>query len=166
MWPRTSWSLSSLTLNMVLGRASVISPSISIFSSLPMQRGAYMTGWSLAAQLAGAGNRLLAAANLAGVLRRLELGKQLAHLGPLGDVQFGGQFVPRQQRARRAVAPPDERRRQHFAGQAEVGLDCLLGREGTAAACREAVGDGEQRDVGGDRFGGAQVLVDAAGRKR
>src|SRR5687768_4857021 len=35
MCPRTSWSLSSLTLNMVLGRASVTSPSISIFSSLP-----------------------------------------------------------------------------------------------------------------------------------
>src|SRR5688500_5153987 len=33
MCPRTSWSLSSLTLNMVLGRASVTSPSISIFSS-------------------------------------------------------------------------------------------------------------------------------------
>src|SRR5438093_6255 len=38
MWPRTSWSLSSLTLNMVLGRASVTSPSISIFSSFPMRR--------------------------------------------------------------------------------------------------------------------------------
>src|SRR5215213_7323737 len=36
MWPRTSWSLSSFTLNMVFGRASVISPSISIFSSLPI----------------------------------------------------------------------------------------------------------------------------------
>src|SRR4051812_3251057 len=34
MWPRTSWSFSSLTRNMVLGRASRISPSISIFSSL------------------------------------------------------------------------------------------------------------------------------------
>src|SRR3954465_13457606 len=36
MCPRTSWSLSSLTLNIVLGRASVTSPSISIFSSLPI----------------------------------------------------------------------------------------------------------------------------------
>src|SRR5215216_4409244 len=34
MWPSTSWSLSSLTLNIVFGRASTISPSISIFSSL------------------------------------------------------------------------------------------------------------------------------------
>src|SRR5918992_4733630 len=34
MWPRTSWPLSSLTRNIVFGRASVTSPSISIFSSL------------------------------------------------------------------------------------------------------------------------------------
>src|SRR2546421_5881504 len=33
MWPSTSCPLSSLTRNMVLGRASVTSPSISIFSS-------------------------------------------------------------------------------------------------------------------------------------
>src|SRR4249920_1082041 len=39
MWPRTSWSLSSLTRNIVLGRASVISPSISIFSSFAMRPG-------------------------------------------------------------------------------------------------------------------------------
>src|SRR3954451_11246847 len=39
MWPSTSWSLSSLTLNIVFGRASSISPSISIFSSLPMEPG-------------------------------------------------------------------------------------------------------------------------------
>src|SRR5687767_14244525 len=34
MWPRTSCPLSSWTLNIVFGRASTISPSISIFSSL------------------------------------------------------------------------------------------------------------------------------------
>src|SRR3954451_7965855 len=34
MCPRTSWSLSSFTRNIVLGRASITSPSISIFSSL------------------------------------------------------------------------------------------------------------------------------------
>src|SRR5918999_566819 len=33
MWPSTSWPLSSFTRNIVLGRASVTSPSISIFSS-------------------------------------------------------------------------------------------------------------------------------------
>src|SRR4051812_42618870 len=47
MWPRTSCSLSSLTLNIVLGRASVTSPSISIFSSLGMrgERVAAVTWW-------------------------------------------------------------------------------------------------------------------------
>src|SRR3954447_12518760 len=34
MWPSTSWSLSSFTRNIVFGRASRTSPSISIFSSL------------------------------------------------------------------------------------------------------------------------------------
>src|SRR3954471_13533281 len=34
MCPRTSWSLSSFTRNIVLGRASMTSPSISILSSL------------------------------------------------------------------------------------------------------------------------------------
>src|SRR5688572_28571644 len=38
MWPRTSCPLSRVTRNIVLGRASVISPSISIFSSLPTSR--------------------------------------------------------------------------------------------------------------------------------
>src|SRR5262245_66360830 len=39
MWPRTSWPLSNLTRNIVLGRASVISPSISIFSSFAIGAG-------------------------------------------------------------------------------------------------------------------------------
>src|SRR5215207_9260427 len=39
MCQRTSWSLSSLTLNIVLGKASVTSPSNSIFSSLPIRTG-------------------------------------------------------------------------------------------------------------------------------
>src|SRR6476646_1046402 len=148
MCPSTSCSLSSLTLNMVLGRASVISPSISIFSSLPMRRRAYMTGWSLEAQLAGAGDGLLAGADFAGVLRRLELGEQLPHFGTLRDAQFGSQFVSPQQRPRRAIVSPGQRRSQHFAGQAEMGLDRLLGRERPAATRRETVGDGEQGDVG------------------
>src|SRR6478752_5091596 len=45
MWPSTSCPLSSLTRNMVLGRASVISPSISIFSSLAMRQAGYLTEW-------------------------------------------------------------------------------------------------------------------------
>src|SRR5829696_2302788 len=58
MWPSTSWPLSSLTRNMVFGRASVISPSISIFSSLAMRRGAYLTGWALRPYLAPLESRL------------------------------------------------------------------------------------------------------------
>src|SRR6185437_855701 len=38
MWPSTSCPLSSLTLNIVFGRASTTSPSISIFSSLGKPR--------------------------------------------------------------------------------------------------------------------------------
>src|SRR3954454_15019418 len=110
MWPSTSCSLSSLTLNMVLGRASVISPSISIFSSLPMRRRADMTGWSLAAQLAGARDGLLTGGDLDGVLPRLQLCKQLPHFGTLGDAQFGSKLIPSQQRPRRAVLPPGQRR--------------------------------------------------------
>ena len=45
-------------------------------------------------------------------------------------------------------------------------LDRLLGGEGPAAAGREPVGDGQQGDVGGDRLGRPQVLVDAARRQR
>src|ERR1044072_6213463 len=45
MCPSTSCPLSSLTRNIVFGRASVISPSISIFSSLAMRLAAYLTGW-------------------------------------------------------------------------------------------------------------------------
>ena len=47
-----------------------------------------------------------------------------------------------------------------------MGLDRLFGGEGAAAAGRETVGDGEQRDVGGDRLGRPQVLVDAARGQR
>src|SRR5919112_417495 len=46
MCPSTSWSLSSLTLNMVLGRASRISPSISILSSFAMEAAA-RAAWAL-----------------------------------------------------------------------------------------------------------------------
>src|SRR6266566_4817818 len=46
MWPSTIWSLSSLTRNIVLGSASTISPSISIFSSLAMRAKTYQPWWS------------------------------------------------------------------------------------------------------------------------
>ena len=55
---------------------------------------------------------------------------------------------------------------EHLPGEGEVGLDRLLGGEGPAAAGGEAVGDGEQGHVGGDRLGRAQVLVDPARRQR
>ena len=112
------------------------------------------------------GDRLVAGLDLARVLRRLELGEQLAQLGPLGDAELGGELVAGEQRPRRAVAAPVERGGEHLAGQLEVRLDRLLGREGAAATGREAVGDGEQGDVGGDRLGRPQVLVDAARRQR
>ena len=54
----------------------------------------------------------------------------------------------------------------HLAGQVEVGLDHLGAGDRPGAAGGEAVGDGEQGDVDGDRFGGPQVLVDAARRQR
>src|SRR5680860_584209 len=165
MWPRTSWSLSSLTRNIVLGRASVISPSISIFSSLPMRRGAYLTPGS-AAQPACPLEGFLARAHLARVLGGLELGEQIAQLGTGRDPQIGGELAAAQQRLGRAVAAPVERRRQHLAGEAEVRLDRLLGGERPAATGGEPVGDGEQGDVGGDRLGRPQVLVDPAPRQR
>src|SRR5436190_21920158 len=68
MWPSTSCSLSSLTLNIVFGRASTISPSISIFSSLPIgpasdgpdvhRLGAFRTGLFLVADLGVLSQRL------------------------------------------------------------------------------------------------------------
>src|SRR5437773_12517191 len=51
MWPSTMWSLSSLTRNIVFGRASTISPSISIFSS-------FAIGETLTAKLGCDGGKL------------------------------------------------------------------------------------------------------------
>src|SRR3954471_17196220 len=51
MWPSTMWSLSSFTRNIVLGSASTISPSISIFSSFDIRE-------TLAAKVAGNGCEL------------------------------------------------------------------------------------------------------------
>src|SRR6187397_1734414 len=168
MWPSTSWPLSSLTRNIVLGRASVISPSISIFSSLAMRRGAYRTPATahLTAQGARPPQSLLAGAHLARVLGGLELGEQLAELGPLGDPERRGELVAAQERLGRALAAPVERRGEHLAGQPQVGLDRLLGGEGPAAAGREAIGDGEQGHVGGHGLRRPQVLVHAPGWQR
>src|SRR5215212_5049965 len=107
MWPSTSWPLSSLTRNIVLGRASVISPSISIFSSLAMRRGAYLTAQVL--------ERTHAVRHFACILRGLQLGEGGAELGPWLDAE---------------------------------------------------IGDGEQGDVDGNRFGRPEVGMDAPRRQR
>src|SRR6201747_1076562 len=155
MWPRTSWSLSSLTLNIVLGRASVISPSISIFSSAICLR-AYLT-----CVFHGCGP----VADLAGVLGRLELGEQAARLRPRVDAQLAGQLVAAQERRRGAVAAPVERGGDHLAGEPEVRLDHLRTGQGTGAAGRQAIGDREQGDVDTDRLGRTQIFVDAPARQ-
>src|ERR1700710_1775112 len=155
MWPRTSWSLSSLTLNIVLGRASVISPSISIFSSAICLR-AYLT-----CVFHGCGP----VPDRAGVLGRLGLGEQAAQLRPLVDAQLAGQLVAAQERRRGAVAAPVERGGDHLAGEPEVRLDHLRTGEGTGAAGRQAIGDREQGDVDTDRLGRTQIFVDAPARQ-
>src|SRR5437868_6444481 len=100
MWPSTSWPLSSLTRNIVLGRASVISPSISIFSSLAMRAAAYLTAQVL--------ERTCPIGHFACILRRLQLGEGGPDLGSRFDAQLGGDLLAPQQRLRRAVAPPVE----------------------------------------------------------
>src|SRR6476659_5065580 len=144
MWPSTSCPLSSLTRNIVLGRASVISPSISLFSSLAIRRGAYLT-LRLSAQPTCPRDRLLPLADLAGVLGCLYLGKQLAHLGARGTRQLDRELIPAHGRLGRAVAVPVERRREHLACQVEMGLDRLLGGERAATARGER---SEERRVG------------------
>src|SRR5215211_4005101 len=119
MWPSTSCPLSSLTRNIVLGRASVISPSISIFSSLAMRRGAYLTAQVL--------EGTCTIRHFACILRGLQLGERGAELGPRLDPQLGGELVSPQQRLRRAVAAPIERGGDHLAGQLQVRGDHLRG---------------------------------------
>src|SRR5215510_5094881 len=100
MCPRTSWPLSSFTRNIVLGRASVISPSISIFSSLAMRpesvpdqafwraRDLPRSGFlRLPDPVTQVGDGLRAVADLARVLRRLELLESAAQLRTLGNSQ-------------------------------------------------------------------------------
>ena len=86
--------------------------------------------------------------------------------GPPRFPSSAASSIATQQRAGRPVAAPVERRGDHLPGQVEVRLDHLVGGERPAAAGREPVGDREQGDVGGDRLGRAQVLVDAARRQR
>src|SRR5215207_7606996 len=145
MWPSTSWPLSSLTRNIVLGRASVISPSISIFSSLAMRRGAYLTTQVL--------ERTHAVRHFACILRSLQLGEGGAELGPRFDPQLGSDLVAAEQWLRRSVSPPVEPGGDHLPSQLQVRGDHLRRRDRAGAAGGEAIGDGEQGDVDGDRFG-------------
>src|SRR5690242_83918 len=101
MWPSTSWPLSSLTRHIVLGRASVISPSISIFSSLAMRRGAYLTGrcagssglFGVPAQpVASVFEGAVAVLDLTRVTGRLQLGQHLAEARAGLDVEGGGEL--------------------------------------------------------------------------
>src|SRR6476469_4057932 len=98
MLPSTSWPLSSLTRNIVLGRASVISPSISIFSSA-MRRRAYLTS-----VFQGSGPVV----HLTRVLRRLQLRQQLSQLRPRFEPQLTRQLVAPEQWRRRPAAAPVE----------------------------------------------------------
>src|SRR5436305_14376059 len=100
MWPSTSCPLSSLTRNIVLGRASVLSPSISIFSSLAMRRAAYLTAQVF--------ERTLTVSYFTCILRGLQLGQHRAQLGAGLDAQLGRDLVPSQQRLGRALAAPVE----------------------------------------------------------
>src|SRR4051794_19561840 len=158
MWPSTSCPLSSLTRNIVLGRASVISPSISIFSSLAMRRGAYLTAQVF--------ERTLTVSYFPCILRRLQLGQRRSELGTRLDPQLGRHLVSPQQRLRRPLAAPVEGGGDHLAGELEVGGDHLRAGDRALAPRREAIGDGEQGDVDGNRFGCAQVGVDAPRRQR
>ena len=111
--------------------------------------------------------RRRAVVHLARVLRRLQLGQQLAQLA-----------APARSPARAASSSPRSSgaggpsRRQSSAAaiisraRLEVGLDHLRAGQRAGAAGREAVGDGEQGDVDADRLGRPQVLVDAARRQR
>src|SRR3954454_2054789 len=117
MWPSTSCPLSSLTRNIVLGRASVISPSISIFSSLAMRRAAYLTAQVF--------ERTLTVSYFPCILGRLQLGQRRAELGARLDPQLGRNLVAAQQRLRRPPAAPVEAGGDHLARQPQVGGDHL-----------------------------------------
>src|SRR5215203_6011162 len=158
MWPRTSCSLSSLTRNIVLGRASVISPSISIFSSLAMRWGEYLTAQVL--------DGPCPVNYFACILRRLQLGQRGPQLGARLDPQLRRDLVAAQERRRRSLTAPVEPGGDHLASQLEVGGDHLRPGDRSAAAGGEAVGNRQQGDVDGNRFGGAQVGMHPARRQR
>src|SRR6476469_5196647 len=150
MWPSTSCPLSSLTRNIVFGRASVISPSISIFSSLPMRVAAYLTAARTPPALATFEIRLAGALVEEGADRALQI---LGGEQPAGD---GRGFL---------VGLVD--------AALEVGADDPLGRRvGFCRAGRQLLGEAhallEQLVVSDDSIENAPALercrvVEAAG---
>src|SRR5215212_10599937 len=106
-WPRTTWSLSSLTRNIAFGRASITSPSSSTFSSLgtrePYQRSVYSRGSAgrraRAAAFARAGRRVAVAASGGRLLlRRVRVGVRVrvrAIAGSRGRARSRGRLVRR-----------------------------------------------------------------------
>ena len=61
---------------------------------------------------------------------------------------------------------PGEGVGEHLAGELQVGLDHLGAGDRAAPPGRQPVGGAEQGDVGADRLGRSQVLVDRAPGKR
>ena len=95
-----------------------------------------------------------------------QLLEDLAHARPGLDAQLGGEIVAAQRRARRpsrcqARASASISRASSRWASTISGL-----ASGPAAAGGEPVGGAEQGDVGGDRLGGAEVVVDRAARER
>src|SRR3982750_528638 len=117
---------------MVLGRASVISPSISIFSSLAMRAAAYLTAQVF--------ERPYAVSHFPCILRSLQLCDDGAQLGSRLDPQLGGDLVAAQQRRRRSLLAPVESGGDHLPGQGEVGGDHLRAGDRPGPAGRKAVG--------------------------
>src|SRR5215210_8642830 len=117
-------------------------------------------------QFAGTVESLSPVADLAGEGGRAELLEHPPHLGSRRQAEFRGEVVARQGRARRPLAMPDERVAEHRAGEVEVRLDHLRAGQWPLPPGGEAIGDAEQRDVGGDGVGGGEVVVDRAPRQR
>src|SRR4051794_4724803 len=101
MWPSTSWSLSSFTRNIVLGRASMTSPSISIFSSLLKAGSKLPRSADRGPRTAGTPGGLAA---LEGGLPRAVLEEAVDRvLEVLGGEQAGGELADTRVRAAHAL---------------------------------------------------------------
>ena len=109
---------------------------------------------SASRQPAGVVERLLAAVQLARVLRRCELLQQLPHARAGGDAERARELVAAQQRRRRAVRAPAQGVGEQSAGERQVRLHRLVARDRPRG---QAVGDRQQRHVDLDGRARAQV---------